>query len=244
VRVAIDIGTNTEICLNSHGKMTSVSCASGPAFEGAHIKYGMRAAPGAIEHLRLSGDKLDYQTIAGAAPVGVCGSGLLDTVAQLRLNGVLDKHGRMGAHTRVRVHNNMPEFVIVPEEERPGLEAIAISQHDVRELQLAKAAIRLGIQVLVEAAGLKDEDIQQVIVAGAFGTFIDVESAVTIGMFPNIPLERYQQVGNAAGTGARLALISLSQRAEAERIAQMDDYIELAGVAGFNRKYAEATFLP
>jgi len=247
VRVAIDIGTNTEICLNSHGKMTSVSCASGPAFEGAHIKFGMRAAPGAIEHLRLSGDKLDYQTIGGAAPVGVCGSGLLDTVAQLRLNGILDRHGRMGEHKRVRMNTEltvpMPEFVIVPEEERAGLEAITISQHDVRVLQLAKAAIRLGIQALVEAAGLKDEDINQVIVAGAFGTFIDIESAVKIGMFPDIPLERYVQVGNAAGTGARLALISLSQRAEAKRIALIDDYIELASVPGFNRKFAEATYL-
>ncbi len=244
VRVAIDIGTNTEICLNSHGKLTSVSCASGPAFEGAHIKYGMRAAPGAIEHLRLSGDRLDYQTIAGAAPVGVCGSGLLDAVAQLRLNGILDKHGRMGEHSRVRTNNDyaspMPEFVIA---ERPGLEAITISQHDVRVLQLAKAAIRMGIEALVDAAGLKDDDIQQVIVAGAFGTFIDVESAVKIGMFPDIPLERYNQVGNAAGTGARLALISRSQRAEAERIAQVDDYIELASIAGFNRKFAEATYL-
>ena len=247
VRVAIDIGTNTEICLNSHGKMTSVSCASGPAFEGAHIKFGMRAAPGAIEHLRLSGEKLDYQTIAGVSPVGVCGSGLLDAVAQLRMNGILDRHGRMGAHRRVRMNtelkNPMPEFVIVPEEERGGLEAITISQHDVRVLQLAKAAIRVGIQALVDAAGLKEEDIDQVIVAGAFGTFIDVESAVQIGMFPDIPLERYVQVGNAAGTGARLALISLSQRAEAERIAQIDDYIELAGVPGFSRKFAEATFL-
>jgi uncharacterized 2Fe-2S/4Fe-4S cluster protein (DUF4445 family) len=247
VRLAIDIGTNTEICLNSHGKMTSVSCASGPAFEGAHIKYGMRAAPGAIEHLRLSGDKLDYQTIAGIAPVGLCGSGLLDAVAQLRLNGILDRNGHMGAHSRVRMNhelkNPMPEFVIVTEAERGGLEAITISQHDVRVLQLAKAAIRLGIQVLAEAAGLKEQDIDQVIVAGAFGTFIDVESAVKIGMFPDIPLERYNQVGNAAGTGARLALISLSQRAEAERIAQVDNYIELAGVPGFNRKFAEAIYL-
>ncbi|MDR3576967.1 MAG: ASKHA domain-containing protein [Anaerolineaceae bacterium] len=247
VRVAIDIGTNTEICLNSHGKMTSVSCASGPAFEGAHIKYGMRAAPGAIEHLRLSGDNLDYQTIGGAAPVGVCGSGLLDTVAQLFINGVLDRHGRMGQHSRVRTNTElkmpMPEFVIVSEAERGGLEAITISQHDVRVLQLAKAAIRMGIQALVEGAGLKEEDIDQIIVAGAFGTFIDVESAVKIGMFPDIPLDRYIQVGNAAGTGARLALISLSQRAESERIAQVDDYIELASIPGFNRKFAEATYL-
>jgi uncharacterized 2Fe-2S/4Fe-4S cluster protein (DUF4445 family) len=245
VTIAIDIGTNTEICLSQHGTLTSVSCASGPAFEGAHVKFGMRAAPGAIEHVRLTGDHLDYQTIGGQAPVGICGSGLLDTVAQLLLNGILDKHGRMGgSHPRVRVRNQMAEFVLVPEEERDGLDAITISQHDVRELQLAKSAIRMGIQALVEAGGLAEKDIDRVIVAGAFGTFIDLESAVRIGMFPDLPLERYTQVGNAAGTGARLALISLSQRAAAIQIAQRDNYIELASVPGFNRKFAMATFLP
>ncbi len=244
VMLAIDIGTNTEICLNNHGKMTSVSCASGPAFEGAHIKFGMRAAPGAIEHVLLKEDQLEYQTIGGnVLPVGVCGSGLLDAVAQLRLNGVLDRGGRMGQHARVRGLNGQAEFVIVTEEERQGQEAITISQRDVRELQLAKAAIRMGIQALTEDAGLAESDIEQVIVAGAFGTFIDVASAVTIGMFPALPLERFKQVGNAAGTGARLALISRSQRAEAERIAGADRYIELASVPGFNRKFAEATNL-
>lgn len=238
--LAIDIGTNTEICLNHRGRMTSVSCASGPAFEGAHIKFGMRAAPGAIEHVRLSNEKLEIQTISGEAPVGICGSGLLDVVAQLRLNNVLDKNGRMGAHPLVRTQNGLPEFVLA---ERDGQEPVVLSQKDVRELQLAKAAIRLGIQALVQKEGIAESNIEQVIIAGAFGTFIDVESAVTIGMLPPLPLERFKQVGNAAGTGARLALISQSQRAEAEDIARRDGYIELAKVSNFNRKFAEATYL-
>lgn len=238
--LAIDIGTNTEICLNHQGRLTSVSCASGPAFEGAHIKFGMRAAPGAIEHVRLSDGKLEIQTIGGEAPVGICGSGLLDVVAQLRLNHVLDKNGRMGEHPLIRAENGVTEFVLA---EREGQEPVVLSQKDVRELQLAKAAIRLGIQALVQNEGIEENDIEQVIIAGAFGTFIDVESAVTIGMFPSLPLERFKQVGNAAGTGARLALISQSQRAEAEKIAQQDGYIELATLPNFNRKFAEATYL-
>ena len=237
--LAIDIGTNTELCLNHNGHLTSASCASGPAFEGAHIKFGMRAAPGAIEHVLLENDRLEIQTIAGEAPLGICGSGLLDVVAQMRLNNILDKSGRMGAHPRVR-KETVTEFILV---ERPGQDPITVSQKDVRELQLAKAAIRAGIQALVMAVGLTETDIEQVIIAGAFGTFIDVGSAVTIGMLPPLPLDRFSQVGNAAGTGARLALISTSQRAKAAEIAQRDNYIELASVPNFQRKFAEATNL-
>jgi uncharacterized 2Fe-2S/4Fe-4S cluster protein (DUF4445 family) len=240
--LAIDIGTNTEICLNHSGRMTSVSCASGPAFEGAHIKFGMRAAPGAIEHVRLSGERLEIQTIGGEAPVGICGSGLLDVVAQLRLKNVLDRNGKMGAdvHALLRNQNGTLEFVLA---ERAGQEPITISQKDVRELQLAKAAIRLGIQALVTAEGITENDVERVIIAGAFGTYINIESAITIGMLPALPLERFEQVGNAAGTGARLALISRSQRSKAQEIAQQDGYIELAAVPNFARKFAEATYL-
>lgn len=240
ITLAIDIGTNTEICLQHNGKLTSVSCASGPAFEGAHIKFGMRAAPGAIEHVRLKDDHLEIQTIGGGAPVGICGSGLLDIVAQLRLNKIIDRHGRIGAHSRVCNREGIVEFILA---EREGQEPLILSQKDVRELQLAKAAIRVGIQALIAAEGLAENEIEQVIISGAFGTFIDIESAITIGMLPPLPLDRFTQVGNAAGTGARLALISLSQRAEAERIASLDGYIELASVPNFQRKFAEATYL-
>ncbi|MBN1567109.1 MAG: DUF4445 domain-containing protein [Acidobacteria bacterium] len=236
--LAVDIGTNTEICLNHKGRITSVSCASGPAFEGAHIKHGMRAAPGAIEHVRLLGEKLDIQTIGGEPPVGICGSGLLDIVAQLRLNGVLDKSGRMHPHPLVRNLDGMVEFVLA---ERTNNGDVTVSQKDVRELQLAKTAIRLGIRALVEAEGLTEESIDQVILAGAFGTYIDVESAIEIGMLPDLPLDRFKQVGNAAGTGARLALISRSQRARAQQIALRDGYIELGTIPDFNLKFAQAS---
>jgi uncharacterized 2Fe-2S/4Fe-4S cluster protein (DUF4445 family) len=238
--LAIDIGTNTEICLQHQGRLTSISCASGPAFEGAHIKFGMRAAPGAIEHVRLEHDRLEIQTIGGGAALGICGSGLLDIVAQLRLNEIIDRRGRIGAHPCVRLEDGVTTFVLV---ERPGQTPVSLSQKDVRELQLAKAAIRAGIQALVAAEGLAEQDIAQIIIAGAFGTFIDVGSAITIGMLPDLPRERFSQVGNAAGTGARLALVSLRQRAEAERIAKLDGYIELASVPNFQRKFAEATYL-
>jgi uncharacterized 2Fe-2S/4Fe-4S cluster protein (DUF4445 family) len=236
--LAIDIGTNTEICLNHRGKLASVSCASGPAFEGAHIKYGMRAAPGAIEHVRLSGAELQIQIIGGTPPSGICGSGLLDVVAQLRLHNIMDSTGRLGPHPMLRNREGFNEFVLV---ERPGQDAITVSQKDVRSLQLAKAAIRLGIQALVESAGISEDALEQVIIAGAFGTYIDVESAVVIGMLPRLPLERFRQVGNAAGTGARMALISRTRRLQAQQIAARDGYIELATIPDFNRKFAEAS---
>lgn len=236
--LAIDIGTNTELCLKHRGGMSSVSCASGPAFEGAHIRFGMRAAPGAIEHVRLSGEKLDIQTIGGESPVGICGSGLLDVVAQLRLNGVLDSTGRMHPHPRVRRRDGLMEFVLA---EREGREPITVSQKDVRELQMAKAAIRAGIDALIEAEGLTEGAVDEVILAGAFGTYLDVESAIEINMLPALPPERYKQVGNAAGTGARLALVSRAQRALAREIALRDRYIELGCIPGFNRKFAAAS---
>ena len=239
VTLAIDIGTNTEICLNNRGEMASVSCASGPAFEGAHIKHGMRAAIGAIEHVRLSGDQLALQTIGGAPPAGICGSGLLDVAAQMRLNDVMDSSGKMLPHPRIRIREDgMKEFVLA---ERPDKEDITISQKDIRELQLAKAAIRLGIRALVEDAGIVESDIDEVIIAGAFGTFIDVESAITIGMLPPLPRERYRQVGNAAGTGARLALVSLNERRKTAAMAARVRYVELAAISEFNYKFAASS---
>jgi uncharacterized 2Fe-2S/4Fe-4S cluster protein (DUF4445 family) len=238
--LAIDIGTNTEICLNYQGRLTSVSCASGPAFEGAHIKHGMRAAPGAIEYVQFENNTMKVQTIGGVPPVGICGSGLLDVVAQLRLSEVINASGRLGDHPLVRSDGSSKEFILA---ERPGAALITISQKDVRELQLAKAAIRLGIIALVENAGIEEKDIQKVIIAGAFGTFIDVYSAIIIGMLPDLPLDRFEQVGNAAGTGSRLALISKQERAKAGHLAKQIGYIELARMPNFGQRFAEATFL-
>jgi uncharacterized 2Fe-2S/4Fe-4S cluster protein (DUF4445 family) len=241
--LAIDIGTNTEVSLIDE-KITAVSCASGPAFEGGHIKDGMKAASGAVERLRLVGEKVQYQTVDRVPPIGICGSGLLDAAAQLYLAGVLDSGGRMtDNHPRVRTYKGQREFVLVSEAEQGGPPAITITQHDVRELQLAKAAIRTGIQVLLEANGKPEEEIKQVIMAGAFGTYLDVDSAVVTGMLPALPRGRFRPVGNAAGTGARLALISLKQRAEAQAIASRVGYIELAGAPGFEATFIQASYL-
>lgn len=242
--VALDIGTNTEVSLINKRGISAVSCASGPAFEGGHIKYGMRAAAGAIERLRITDGNIQYQTIEEAPPVGICGSGILDTLAQLYVAGIIDEGGRItDNHPRVRTYEGQREFVLVGEEERDGQPAITITQHDVRELQLAKAAIRTGIQTLLEATGCPEDEIKQVIIAGAFGTYIDVASAVEIGMLPALPSNRFRQVGNAAGMGAKLALISLSRRAEAQTIASRVNYIELASAPNFEQTFIQSNYL-
>jgi uncharacterized 2Fe-2S/4Fe-4S cluster protein (DUF4445 family) len=243
VTLALDIGTNTEVCLLSQGEMCSVSCASGPAFEGAHIKHGMRAANGAIERLRLADGKVEYQTIGRTPPTGLCGSGILDAVAQLYQAGILNRGGRMGIQDGVRVQEEERAFVLVPEEDGDERSAITLTQKDIRQVQLAKGAIRTGIQVLLESKGLSDQDIDRVIIAGAFGTYIDVTSAMTIGMLPSLPIDQFRQVGNAAGKGAILALASRDKRFEAQAIARQVDYIELASSPAFMNIFTQSMYL-
>ncbi|MGB3129229.1 MAG: ASKHA domain-containing protein [Dehalococcoidia bacterium] len=244
ITVALDIGTNTEVSLIAGGKITTVSCASGPAFEGYHIKHGMRAASGAIERVQLADDNIQYQTVDKAPPVGICGSGILDAIAQLYLAGVINEGGRMlQSHPHVRNRQKQREFVLIGDEERSGQPAIVITQQDVRELQLAKSAIRTGIQVLLDTGGYSEDEISQVTIAGAFGTYIDVSSAITIGMLPAIPLNRFQQVGNAAGMGAKMALISLSKRADGAAVASRVRYIELASAPNFTQTFVQAGYL-
>jgi uncharacterized 2Fe-2S/4Fe-4S cluster protein (DUF4445 family) len=248
--LAIDIGTNTEICLAHDGALTSTSCASGPAFEGAHIKHGMRAADGAIERLRLAGDKLEYQTIGGIPPVGLCGSGIVDAMAQLLLGGAIDRQGRMQDHPRVREVDGVREFVLVDEPTHPGMNtstaperAIVFTQQDVRQLQLAKGAMRTGIELLLSTSGRSSDEIDTVIIAGAFGSYIDVSSAIAIGLLPRLPLDRFRQVGNAAGMGAKLALVSRARRAAAQALASRIRYLELAAHPLFSTTFAQAMLL-
>lgn len=165
-------------------------------------------------------------------------------MAQLYLTGIINRAGRMkDDHPRIRTENKQRQFMLVTEEERDGQTAIVVTQPDVRELQLAKAAIRTGIQVLLETNGCTEQEIRQVIIAGAFGSYIDVSSAMTIGMLPSLPLDRFQQVGNAAGTGARLALVSLARRTEAQTIASRVRYVELASAPGFMQTFIQAGYL-
>jgi uncharacterized 2Fe-2S/4Fe-4S cluster protein (DUF4445 family) len=240
--LGMDIGTNTEVSLKAGNRVLSCSTASGPAFEGAHITQGMRAAPGAIEHVALDGGKLHIKTVGDERPVGFCGSGLLDVVAMLRQMGALNARGGMLDHESVRRGEHGPEFVLLPAGENDGQE-IFITRNDVSELQLAKGAMRAGVRVLVERAGIAESDIDQVIVAGAFGTYLDVQSGVAIGMFPRLPRHRFRQVGNAAGAGARMALLSLAERARAEAIAARVEYVELTTAPEFERYFAQSLML-
>jgi uncharacterized 2Fe-2S/4Fe-4S cluster protein (DUF4445 family) len=246
VTLGLDIGTNTEISLAVDGRLMSCSCASGPAFEGAHIRDGMRAAPGAIEWVRLVDGEVEYQTIDEAPPVGICGSGVLDGVATLRQAGVLKANGAMKLEDQPRVRRTErgPEFLLVPAGERDAPRDLVITRKDVNEIQLAKAAIRAGVEVLLQEAGLEAEQVERVVVAGAFGTYLDVGSALAVGMFPPLPRERFVQVGNAAGVGAKMALLSRRCRGVAEEIARRVEYIELTTHPQFVQAYMAALMLP
>jgi uncharacterized 2Fe-2S/4Fe-4S cluster protein (DUF4445 family) len=172
--------------------------------------------------------------------VGICGSGIVDVVAQLYLNGIIEGNGRGKDHERVRETENGKEFVIAGEEAGCD-QPVTITQRDVHEVQLAKGAISAGIQALLEENGLSVNELEKIILAGAFGSYMDVRSAIPIGMLPPLPLERFEQIGNAAGMGAKLALISKTKRKEAEEVAKKTSYLELAAVPGFMRIFAHAT---
>lgn len=238
----LDIGTNTEISIVSKGLIFTASTPSGPAFEGGHVKHGMRAASGAIERVRIKGDEVWYKTVDDEPPLGLCGSGIIDAVAQLFLAGVLDEKGRLkDGHPRVRERDGIKEFVLV--EGRDGGEGIAITQKDIRELQLAKASIRAGIQGLLEEAGLEEGELERVYIAGAFGSYIDIESAIVIGMLPPLPLDRFLQVGNAAGVGAKMVLLSQGKEKEAIEIGKKVRYVELAGLRRLQSLLMESSYL-
>ena len=239
--IALDIGTNTEISLFHAGKHYSCSCASGPAFEGAHIQAGMRAAPGAIERVQIDGLVRRIQTIGDEPAVGICGSGILDIVAALLKNNLLDRRGVLkGDHPNLHLEEKNTHFELVPAEKSGTGKDVSVSRMDINEIQLAKAAIRAGVEVLLTEAGIQDEEIQTFIVAGAFGTYLDIDSAVQIGMFPEIPRQRFQQVGNAAGGGARKLLVSKHQRQMADTLAGNVQYVELATHPDFMKIYVKA----
>jgi len=239
--IALDIGTNTEISLFHAGKHYSCSCASGPAFEGAHIQDGMRAAPGAIERVQIDGLDIRIQTIGAEPAVGICGSGILDIVAELIKNDLLDRRGVLkGKHPNLHLEQKKTHFVLVPIEKSGTDKDVSVSRQDINEIQLAKAAIRAGVEVLLTEAGIQDDEIETFIVAGAFGTYLDIGSAIQIGMFPDIPRQRFQQVGNAAGGGARKLLVSRRQRQMAENLAGTVNYVELATHPDFMKIYVNA----
>ncbi|MGD8554222.1 MAG: ASKHA domain-containing protein [Anaerolineales bacterium] len=243
--VALDIGTNTEITLAVGGRLLCCSCASGPAFEGGHIHDGMRAAPGAIERVQIHQGQIRLQTIDNQPPVGICGSGILDAVAELLEAKALNPSGNMDqAHGLVRRPGRHPEVVLAETDRSAGHNRdVVVTRKDVHEIQLAKAAIRTGLEILLAEAGVSHDEIEEFIVTGAFGTYLNLRSAIRIGMFPDLPLERFRQIGNAAGAGATQMLISKQRRQLAEEITQRVEYVELTTHPGFSDRYMKALYL-
>jgi len=276
--LGIDIGTNTEIALVSGGKVTSVSTASGPAFEGAHVKHGMRAAPGAIEKVLIDQNTFtaEIQTINDKAPIGICGSGILDAVAELLRTGLIDKRGKFNKENKHLCQDAKGQLKFVlgnlsnnknsgkdgetSKQENPKTSFtdtastvidkqcyendISIDQKDIVEIQLAKGAMRTGIEILLENAGISFNKIDGIIIAGAFGSYIDPKNVVNIGMFPKVSLEKISQVGNAAGVGARMMLLSRIERKRSEKIAQDIAYLELTVFPSFTDHFVASMQFP
>ncbi len=242
--LAVDIGTNGEVMLATGNIILAASTAAGPAFEGSRIKFGMRAARGAISSFQAT-PSMDYTIIGNSPPRGISGSGLIDLVAELFRVGILDRTGRMLSPSqagsclptelvqRLRVRDGKMEFIVV----RDSGKEIILTQQDVRELQLAKGAIRAGIELLMKEARVNISDVQQILLSGVFGNYINRQKALTLGLFPPFPVDRIHFVGNAAMGGALRALLNLEERQRAEEIANQVSYVELSA-----RKDFEETF--
>jgi uncharacterized 2Fe-2S/4Fe-4S cluster protein (DUF4445 family) len=205
----------------------------------------MRAARGAIEEVLIHDNQVLIHTVENSPPVGLCGSGILDLVAQMRHAGILTPRGAFNVsseHPRLRSGKHGLEFVVA-ESPRNGGTDITFSRADVSHIQLAKGAIRTGINILLQHAGVTEIDIDEIIIAGAFGTYLNVQSAIDIGMLPRVERRRCRQVGNAAGTGARMALHSMAQRNQAIRLAKQVEYIELSAEKGFASAFVKSLVL-
>lgn len=267
VLLIIDIGTNGEIVLGNRRRLLSASCATGPAFEGACIHFGIRAAPGAIDKVRIDPATLEvrFRVIGNPkwntqlAPQevqarGICGSGIIDAVAEMFAAGIIQKNGRfnpvlreaegkaLGSPRLREGTDSKPEFVLAWAGETAIGQDIAVTLEDVRNIQLAKAAMYAGAQLLLRRLGIERPD--KVILAGAFGAVIDPRRALTIGLFPECGLENVSAVGNAAGDGARIALLNKAKRAEADRVARQVEYVELTVEPGFREAFMEAIHFP
>ena len=238
-RLGIDIGTNTEIALQHAGRIVSVSTASGPAFEGAHIRFGMRAAPGAIEHVSIDEKGVAHCQVIGNQPAsGICGSGILDAVAELRRTQLINHRGRLEKSSPIIGTNTEGKPIFVLVSESANQREISMDQTDIDQILLAKGAIRAGIDILMDYLHLQISGIDEIVIAGAFGSFMNPEQAVRIGLLPNVPLQRIHAVGNAAGVGARMLLASRKMRSQALELAHKIEYLELTIYPEFNLFFA------
>jgi uncharacterized 2Fe-2S/4Fe-4S cluster protein (DUF4445 family) len=260
VQLIIDIGTNGELVLGDRHKLISSSCATGPALEGAQLSFGMRAAPGAIERIKIDPDthEVDYKVIGRDAwrsfsepkemkAKGICGSGILDVLAELYRAGVITKSGvfsknQKSNRSRQNKDTKQPEFVLAWAEESSIEKDIVITQKDVRQIQLAKGALYAGCKLMMRRMGL--DKVDKVKIAGAFGTHVDREKALIMGLFPDCEIEKILSIGNAAGDGCRAALLNREKRVEANWAARNVEYIELTVEKDFQQQFMGAMQLP
>jgi uncharacterized 2Fe-2S/4Fe-4S cluster protein (DUF4445 family) len=254
LRLFIDVGTNSEIALGNQDRVVATAAPAGPAFEAAQIRCGMRAADGAIEGVKITGDEFGLEVIGDVEPVGMCGSGLVDCVAELVGAGLLDHSGRFasdevaaeiapGLADRLTMIGKERVFVMHWRGTDPA-DAVFLSQRDVRELQFAKASIATGWTILLEELGAKPEDVSQVLLAGSFGAYLSPASAVRIGLVPRMALPRIVSAGNVAGEGAKIAALSHRERAEAHAIVREVRYVELSGRTDFNDRFIDQLAFP
>jgi uncharacterized 2Fe-2S/4Fe-4S cluster protein (DUF4445 family) len=253
VRLFIDVGTNCEIVLSDGNKILTTAAPAGPAFEAASIKCGMRAADGAIEVVKITKDGVSLQVIGDVEPQGMCGSGLVDAVAELAKIGVLDQSGRFVSpevmekefpklsSRLINLETNEKAFLLHGDKNDP---LVYLTQRDVRELQFAKASIATGWRLLMEQLKLNDEDIQQVLLAGSFGSYLSPASAIQIGLVPKIPVMRIVSAGNVAGEGAKMVLLSQPERNGATALLNEVEYVELSDRADFNDKFVVQLSFP
>ena len=245
LRVFVDVGTNGEIVLGSVKRVLCTAAPAGPAFEGSQIRCGMRATDGAIEGVTLS-DHVELQVIGGdITPKGICGSGLVDTVAQLRLVGLLDAGGKMRSREEVPEHP-LSDRLITIEGVRAFLlaENVYLSQRDVRELQFGKGSIATGIKVLMDVMGVTVADLDEVLLGGSFGSYLNPESAKIIGLVPPVDVDRILSVGNTAGEGAKMSLLSFRERQVAFELPDKMEYVELSGRSDFNDSFVSVLQFP
>ena len=259
LRLFIDVGTNCEIVLGSADRLVATAAPAGPAFEAASIRCGMRAADGAIEVVKIADGALTLGVIGDVPPVGLCGSGLVDAVAELVRVGLLDKSGRFVAdEVAAELLPTLASHLVTLGKERifvlhwngePGIvdditDVVCLTQRDVRELQFAKAAISTGWRLLLEELGVKEEDVAQVLLAGSFGTYLSPASAIRIGLVPKLPVLRIVSAGNVAGEGAKMALLSKPERAGANALLEEVEYVELSDRSDFNDRFVDELAFP
>jgi uncharacterized 2Fe-2S/4Fe-4S cluster protein (DUF4445 family) len=236
--VLMDIGTNTEISVFDSGELRSASCASGPAFEGGMLSCGMRAAPGAVTGVHIENGKLRLETVGQTEAAGICGSGVVSLLSELVRCGAINARGRLSAaFPGVREQARKREFLLANHRENGAL-PVVFTQDDIRAVQLAKAAIRAGLELLLAETGVGEGAVDRLLIAGAFGKFLDVNAALAIGLLPPAFAGRIVQVGNAAGAGVRRLLVCRSAREKARSLALKTQYLELATQPGFHGTFA------